>query len=324
MSKPPTTFDEFLRETLPWIDEHLAASGTAVQDRPLTAARQIVDLFVIEIHGDTKENYHQKTWFARIFKSIYKWYERRYGDTLKKSRQARALGIVTYFGTPYLLHVPLVFTEPGEDGTAWVNFPREVLPSEDPLGWIETPPPFDTMTPKRKQALRIAATHVATALRAINLDLNTADTTEEKHRGLARSVIRHFEKAASDTAANDRENSSLAIWELQMACEKSIKVYLSQKQIDYPATHDLRHLQKLALDGADWSEVRAAMPGMPSEKRVMAWRYAEIPPPKPKEMERIYKSALCLCGEYAKRLSRKLIMKNASIQIRRPPWLGEA
>jgi hypothetical protein len=131
MSKPPATFDEFLRDTLPWIDEHLAARGTAVQDRPLTAARQIVDLFVIEVRADTKENYLQKTWFAGIFKSINNWYERRYGDALRKSRQAKALGIVTYFGTPYLLRVPLVFTEPGENGTSWINFPCDVLPSED-------------------------------------------------------------------------------------------------------------------------------------------------------------------------------------------------
>ncbi len=324
MSKPPATFDEFLRDTLPWIDEHLAARGTAVQDRPLTAARQIVDLFVIEVRGDTKENYLQKTWFAGIFKSINKWYERRYGDALRKSRQAKAFGIVTYFGTPYLLRVPLVFTEPGENGTAWINFPCEVLPSEEPLDWIETPPPLDTMKPKRKLALRVAAIRVATALRAINLDMNTANLTKERHRGLARSVIRHFEKAASDTATNEAENLSLAIWELQMACEKSIKVYLSQKQIEYPATHDLRALHRLALDGTDWSEVKTAMPGMPSEKRVMAWRYAEIPPPTPKEVERVYSSALVLCGAYAKRLSRKLIMRNAAIQIRRPPWFGEA
>lgn len=324
MNKPPASFDEFLRETLPWIDEHLASSGTPVQNRPLIVACQIVDLFVIEIRGDTKENYFDKTWFAGIFKLIYKWYERRYGDTLKKSRQAKAFGIVTYFGTPYLLQVPLVFTEPGENGTAWLHFPREVLPSEDSLGWIETPLPLDTMKPKHKQALRIAATRVASALRAINLDLNLADLTEERHRGLARSVIRHLEKAASDTVANDRENISLAIWDLQMACEKSIKVYLSQKKIEYPATHDLRKLQKLALDGADWPEARAAMPGMPSEKRVIAWRYAEIRPPTPKEVERIYNSALSLCGEYAKRLSRKLVLNNASIQLRRPPWFGEA
>lgn len=323
MTKPPATFEEFLRDTLPWIDEHLAATGAAVQDRPLTAARQIVDLFIVDISGDTKENYLQKPWFAGIFKSVYQWYERRYGQTLTKSRQATALGIVSYFGTPYLLRVPLVLSEPGDNGTAWVRFPCEVLPTENPLEWIEAPPPLDAIKPKRKQSLDSDVRRVATALRAINLDLNTAALTEHEQRGLARSVIRHLEKAASDIVAHDKENISLAIWELQMACEKSIKVYLAQKHIEYPTTHDLRQLQKLAVDESDWSEAKTAMAAMPSEKRVIAWRYAEIPPPTPKEVERIYNSSLTLCGVYANRLSRKLVMKNASIQIRRPPWLGE-
>ena len=60
MNKSPATFEKFLRDTLPLLDEHLAATGTAVQDRPLTAARQIVDLFIVDIKGDTKEDYLQK------------------------------------------------------------------------------------------------------------------------------------------------------------------------------------------------------------------------------------------------------------------------
>ena len=170
----------------------------------------------------------------------------------------------------------------------------------------------------------MAVTRVATVLRAINLDLNTASLAKQEHRALARSVIRHLKKAAEDIVADDRGNVSLAIWELQMACEKTIKVYLSQQQIEYPATHNLRQLQKLALDASDWSEAKTAMAAMPSEKRVMAWRYGKIPPPTPKEVERMYSSALCLCGIYAKRLSRKLVLKNAAIQICRPPWHGEA
>lgn len=325
MSKPPASYEDFLRDVLPWLDERLAAAGTAVHDRPFTAARKIVDNFIVEVKGDTKENYFQKAWFGGIFKPIYQWYERRYGQALTKPRQPSALGVVAYFGTPYLIRVPLVFTEPGDEGTAWVRFPCEVLPVENPLEWLETPPPLHAITPKRKRALVAAVTRVATTLRAINLDLSTATHSKPKHEALARSVIRHLEKAASDTVADDRGCVSHAIWELQMACEKTIKVFLSQKQIAYPPTHDLRQLQKQAVDASDWSEAKTAMAAMPSERRVIAWRYAEIPPPTPKELERMYSSTLRLCSLYAKRLSRKFVLKkNAAIQIRRPPWHGNA
>lgn len=115
MTKPPETFEALLREVLPWIDEHLETSGTAVQERPLAAARQLVDHFVLAIEGDTKDNYLVKPWFAGIFQPVYKWYERRYGQALTRPRQASVRGLVSHFATPCLIRVPLVLAEPNED-----------------------------------------------------------------------------------------------------------------------------------------------------------------------------------------------------------------
>lgn len=324
MNNPPASYEAFLREVLPMLDERLAASGTPVQDRPRTAACQIVDHFLVEVAGDTKDKYLLKPWFAGIFQPIHKWYERRYGQARSRSRKAAVRGVVAYFATPYLVHVPLVLNEHGKGGTAWVRFPCDVLPAENPLEWIEDPPPLEAVPSKRKASLLATVTGVATSLRAISNDLNTADYDQPEHGAMARSVIRHLEKAAADTVADDTATRSLAVWELQMACEKTIKAYLSQKQIAYPATHDLRVLQKLAIGAAEWTEAKQAMAAMPSERRVMAWRYAELPPPKPKELDRVYSATLRLCRLYAARLVRKHVFKNFAVQIRLPPWREEA
>lgn len=319
----PGTFDAYLRETLPWVDKRFANDGRPVRERPLAAARFIVDHLVVGIRGGTKDDYLTKPWFAGIYQSVCKWYERRYGKVLTRSRQAHARGLVVYFGTPCLIRVPLVVTEPGNDGTAWVKFLKEVMPDEDPLGWIEDPPPLEDIPAKSKRALAASAANVATCLRRINNDLNTADLGDSAVAAMASTVMRHLNKAAVDAVADDREAGSLAIWELQMACEKTMKSYLAQKGVVFPQTHNLRNLQKLALEDTELSEAKKAMATMPSERRVIAWRYSELPPPHTRDLYRFYGAALTICRVYAGRMTRRYVFNNFAIQLRRPAWLGE-
>lgn len=316
-------FEAFLRETLPWIDELFSKDGRSIQDRPLAAAQIIVDHFIVNIEGDTKDGYLTKLWFAGIYQPVYTWYEKRYGKALTRSRKARTHGLVHYFGSPLLFQLPLVLSEPGPDGTSWLRFPKEILPSEQPLEWIESPPPLDDIPVKQKEKLTVLTRQIATLLRGINNNINTAELKTSGHRALVGMVIRHLEKAAIDATADDPSASSLAIWELQMACEKTMKGYLAQRGVIYPETHDLRVLQKLASDQADFSDAKKAMATMPSERRVIAWRYSELPPPKPSEFFRIYGAALALCNIYASRMSRKYVFNNFAVQLRRPPWHGE-
>lgn len=236
------SYEALLCETLPWIDERFSKDGRPVHERPFAAARIIVDHFIVEIEGDTKVDYFTKLWFARIYEPIYAWYEARYGEALTRSRQEQTRGLVLYFGTPLLFRLPLVLNEPGRDGTTWLRFPKEVLAQETPLHWIETPPPLALIPAKRREALAGSTRHIAKLLRAINNDLNTADLGKSGSRALVGSVLRHLEKAAVDASAEDLGATSLGIWELQMACEKTMKAYLAQKEIAYPHTHDLRAL----------------------------------------------------------------------------------
>lgn len=41
----------------------------------------VIEHFVVEIKGDTKDNYLSKPWFVSFFDPILKWYERRYGKS---------------------------------------------------------------------------------------------------------------------------------------------------------------------------------------------------------------------------------------------------
>lgn len=304
---------------MPWIDERFAKDGKPVHERPFAAAQVVVDLLIVQIEGDTKDNYLTKPWFAAIFGPVLKWYERRYGDALLTRRQAQTVGLVQYFGSPLTFRVPLVLNEPGDGGTTWVRFPKELLPGEDPLGWLDTPPPLNAMPAKRRETLRTSAAEVASLLRGINNDINTADLGRSAARTLVGTVVKHFEKAAIDGASSDQQTVALGVWDLQMACEKTMKAFLARAGVTYPETHDLRALQRLASLSGDVAEAKKSLSAMPSERRVMAWRYSEMDPPKPAEFFRIYLAALTLCRVYAARMPRNYVFSNFAVQLRRPP-----
>lgn len=322
-TRTPDTIEAVLRELLPWIDEHLLSKGgRPVHERPLEAARIFVDHFIVKIRGDTKDGYWNKPWFRGIYQLVSKWYERRYGKALTRPPNAQTHGFVLYFGSPLLFRLPLVLTEPENDGTVWVRFPKEVLPGEEVIKWFGSQPPLDALPAKRREAFTASTKQIANLLRSIHNALTTADLGASGPRTLVSTVMRHLEKAAVDATTSDQGTAALAVWELQMACEKTMKGYLAQQATTYPKTHDLRALQKLASPHADFADTKRAMASMPSEKRVMAWRYSELAPPTPNELFRIYGATLTLCKAYASRMSREFVFNNFAVQIRRAPWVG--
>lgn len=318
-SKP--TLESLLQESLPWIDERFAKDGKPVHQRPFAATRVIIELFVVEIEGDTKDDYLSKPWFVGFFDPVSKWYERRYGKALLTSPQSTTIGLVHYFNSPITFHVALVISEPGENGTTWVRFPKEVLPTEDPLTWLDAAPPLDAMSEKRRENLRASVRMVADLLRGINNDLNTADLGKSTARSLVGTVLKHLGKAATDGASHDPQAVALGVWELQMACEKTMKAFLTQINAAHPETHDLRALHNLVNADTDrTAEAKPFLSAIPLERRVLAWRYSEIAPPSPAEFLRFYMATLKIVALYASRMNRRHVFTNFAVQLKKPPW----
>lgn len=318
------TLNAFLRQTLPWIDEGLSKSGKPLPERALTAAQFIVEHLVHEVEGGLTDAYLEKPWFASIYQATEQWFRAKYGGNLLRAPRSDARGLVEYQGLLLLLRVPLVIAEPTEDTTLWLTFPKEVLAGEDPISWMENAPPLEAMPTKRRLALTAECTCVASQLRGIQNDLLSAGSDWPRPDALRASVLRHLGKAAIDATAGELEALSPSVWELQMACEMTMKGFLAQQQVPYPETHDLRQLHKLAATDTTWNEAKAALGFMPVVPRVMRLRYSEVPPPTPREFMRMYKAALTICRLYAARMSRKYVFNNFAVHLSCPPWFGEA
>ena len=311
----------YLNDFLPSIDQAFSTAGMPVSKRPMEAARFLVDHLVLEVSGDTKENYLLKPWFGSIFRPVQDWYKNRYGKAQVHPESVLA-GAVKHHGALYLLRIPLTVTKPQGDGTCSVTFAKDVLPGEEPAAWIVNGPSLEQMRPKQLAALQKEATSTATRVRYIANDLRTADLVDDSARKMVNSVLRHLDKAASDMCAQGPEAASLAVWDLHMACEKVMKAYLTQEGISYPMIHDLRDLNLLSPLKHDWSLVKATLARFPSERRVMQLRYQEVDAPTLSDLWRFYDVALQICATYASRMNRKYVLDNFTVHLRRPPWLG--
>jgi len=287
----------------------------------MEAARFIVDELIVDIKGDTKDNYLQKSWFASIFLTVQDWYKKRYGIAQVHPKRD-VHGVVKHFGAFYLLRIPLTLTKPQGDGTCWLIFAKDVLSEEDATTWILNGPSLDGLRSRQVVTLRREATKTATHIRGIANDLMTADVADDADRAMVASVLRHLDKAAADICAPGHESASLAVWDLHMACEKVMKAYLRQESVVYPMIHDLRELNRLSPAKHDWSAVKLALGGFPSEARVMQWRYQTIATPSGEELWRFYGIALQVCSTYASRMTRKWTFNNFSVHLKNPPWLG--
>jgi len=316
----PASYEALLAETLPMLDELFAKENRPVHARPFEAACFIVDNMIVDISGDTKDDYLSKPWFSSIYLPVIRWYEQRYGTELPHPKHPTAHGLVSHFGALYALRVELVLTEIDKDGHRWVRFPKEVLPKEDPASWLASPPRLENLKPNRRAALVETSRHVANRLRSTNNSLTTATHSSDAARRMASTIVRHLDKATLDATSPNTEAITFAPWELQMACEKTIKAFLAQKGVEYPETHDLRQLNKLAQPMLNWPEASRSLSAIPTTSRVMKWRYGETVAPTLAEVWRMYGASVELIHGYATRMPRTFTFNNFAVKLKKAPW----
>lgn len=317
-------FDEFLSEALPDFDEVLAAQGVDLTQRSFRAAMLIVEHCIVEIKGDTKDDYFHKAWFGSLFRAVNAWYEKRYGNAFQQRKPSTALTVISIFGTPFRAEVPLVINEaPLPDKTFWLCFPIAVMPNEEHMNWVISPPNFDSSTDGDREAASLALIEAGTHLRATHVNVMTADHETERTRSLAQGIIPHLEKGALDIVRSEPNGRSIAVWELNFACEKAIKTFLRQQQLDPPNTHDVHRLHKMATDYFGPNEMDSAVAVLPSEKVAVKHRYAELPSPSLADVLSIYRAALRISAGYSQKLTRKYTFNNAKFQLKMPPWLDK-
>lgn len=325
MSSETHPFHTILWQELAVIDELFGEAGVELQQRPLLAALDFVKYCMVAIRDEKGERKPQvpqvltERWFALLVEDVETWYRKRYGDSLDRRPRRTATGLVVIWGTAFAVDVPLSATRPGNPGeTVWLSFPAAVRDGEDPLSWLRSPPNLKVLRPEELDELRDVASEVAELLRSVNVSLlgitkGGAQSTALLHRVRSHleSAVRHATDSPSDTA--------LGCWDLQMACECSMKATLDTLAGDFPKTHNLFRLHRQTT-GFSESLPREWLSALPSSKRMIDFRYGIGRRPSVSAFFDYYKNALRIVhGAIGPIVAFGL--KDAELEISRPPWI---
>lgn len=322
------TVADILASVLPIIDKGLAAQQILVEMRPLHAAVQFCRDFVLEVRVDGREwtpdlenlDFLTEKWFRGIYHLTEEWYERRYGQALKTKAQHHALAFVLAYGIPLRINVPLSTKTSGErPKTMWLSFPDALLPDEEPLEWISAPPNLVEMESKEKGRLLRDVKQVCNYLRSISShEMGITGLTAEG-RGLVSTARGHLDTAARQVLEHwQKTGTAKAAWELQVACESTLKAVAETKTGSFRASHDLFVLFD---DAAPYLNhfPRHEIKKMPRWEKMIDYRYAQGKPPRLEEVFRYYLSALRVVDGCFRDLAT-LILGKGSFLIGLPPW----
>lgn len=304
------------------IDSIQSKKGQPLHLRPFEAADLIARHSIVKVEGDNdKDNFIEKPWFAAIYAEIDKWYVARYGS-LMKIQPDNATGLIVHRGMPHTIDVPKTISVLQEDGLVKLTFPSKLYPAEEPMAWVR--PKISKRSIGAgdcKLIKRIANT--CNDLRQIGLNTGSAGGKNTGVPLMAASIVVHLSKAAAAASSHHKESNSLALWDLHLACEKSLKSLLAQRKIQFLKTHELTKLNDLLPDLEVRERAHRVIRRLPDEKKVIRHRYLQEATVSPNRFYVFYSLALRLCVIYTSMLTQKIRIADASFFLKKPPWFSQ-
>lgn len=307
-------------EHMPFIDEILQESKIAIFERFIRAASIFVDVAITDSSfGSKEELLKSEAFFQGIIPLVRDWYWEKYGELSKSPKDKFYSAIINPYGQPVLVKIPSAISRievPNE--TAWFTLPDCLQESESLTDMIQTPSILDKLPSNEKEVLLLEFDEVVFMTRAINLNIMSASELDAETTNMAQGIWSHFEKAIVDILSFQNQQASIGCWELHLAIEKTLKVYLKQADGKKHYGHNLNTLgdkARLYIPEIDLSMIKS----LPSDKDAIQFRYSELVK-NVDEAVGYYKKALALVTLITSKLPRKYGFNNASFLIKMAPW----
>ena len=316
------TFDDIVAILLPEIDEMIASRGEPLFGRPQRAAMIIVEHCIIEIRGESKDNYFTKPWFGALLAAVIDWYDKVYGEAMLSRIAQSHTAVIVIRHTPTALEVPLTLTSPiAEDNTFWITLAADVLPGENPIDWLVHPPKLSELSEEQLGQAASSAALTGGLVRRISNGLMTIGNQSKSALKHAALVLPYLQSAAQSILQPNRQGLSTAIWEANFAAENAIKCHLRHaRALKVPNVHDIRQLDSSAVGWPRPPELDVAVSVMPSGINVIQHRYGELGEVPLSHAMEVYQASLIICKHYANAIApKKFRLENARFQMRAPP-----
>jgi HEPN domain-containing protein len=314
---------ELIEMQLEMVDDWYAEQGISVNQRLLKATILIAGNCISSESTPESTNVVDKPWFPVVFELVEYWYKDRYGEDYfnQDNREFRS-GIVTIYNNPFEVRIPLTIFKPEEVGkTVWITFPNEVLDEEEPLDWIQNKPNLNRLNDDQLDCLEKDIIEVSSSIRNIHMGLISADFTEPPNTTLAGSIQTHLSHAATNILQSRTEDLSLSFWECHLAVEKVIKLYLRQKNLSPPNTHDLNKLRRLTEQHIQSGVLDEQFSRLVSDKDAIKYRYGEHEDVTLAHAIGNYRDTLKIVEFFAEALNRKRDLNNLSMLVKILPWM---
>ena len=231
-------------EHMPFIDSLIQESNIPIFDRFMRAAILFVDVAINDSSYRSKEELLESKFFSEgIIPLVNDWYLGKYGGLAINSRNKALSGIINPFSQPVLIKIPSTTSRvevPNE--TAWLTFPDCLQEGETLNDMIQTPSVLDKLPSEEMEVLLSEFDDVVSMTRSININIMSASDLDIETTDMVQGIWSHFEKAVTDILSFRGQQASIGCWELHLAIEKTLKVFLKQMDRKKHLGHDLNKL----------------------------------------------------------------------------------
>ncbi len=311
---------EAIDEHMLFIDEHLKKLNVPIFDRFMHAAYLFFDIAIVDSSFENKEELlKSKAFFEGIIPLVNDWYWDRYGELAKDQTDKHYSGIITPYGHPVLVKIPETISKaevPYE--TAWFTFPDCLRKEETIVDMAQTKIDLDRLSSDEKERLREEFSEVVSLTRKINLNINSAYGLDKDAANMAKGIWCHIEKSITDILSFKSSQASIGCWELHLAIEKTLKIYLKQALGVRRTGHDLNKLSS-EINNHDANLDFSVIQSLPSDKDAIKMRYSELVKNVNAAVD-YYKKALRLIEEVTSKYEKKYSFNNASLLLKVAPW----
>jgi HEPN domain-containing protein len=311
--------DNSIIELLPIIDEELGSINIPLNQRPFQAACTLVDKVITKIRGNDRNDYYEKPWFIHIYNKTYDWYENKYADRFANDKsKSTILAHVIFSGVIYRIGIPIVLSEPADDESmSWMIIPKDILPYENVLNWIELKPNISLFTSNEKELLINNISSIGLYHRNINNSLMSVSIIPEQIKSFGYGAVANFQTASNIISDNKTNEFDTAIWEIHIAVEKMLKLALFQKDNEIPYIHDLRKLNNKLTQNSIVKQ-NSFFNLFPDDHTAINARYGQIHLSNLETVNQYFVLGLEYCSNIAESLDRILIMRNGRFLLKNP------
>lgn len=303
---------------MPSINQRMSEKDIPINKRLIRACCCFINEVIADKFDDEELKYFRDDvdLGRKIAMLIFDWYYDNYGELAKMPNEKYYSGIITLHNHPLRVNIPDKTIIAIEDRKIYF-FSRQLQSTESLSDMVQSDLQIDKLK-KHQDNMLSDFSEVVKMSRSINLNIKEIDKEDKDNVHMAQGIWSHFEKAILDILSLKNPQVSIACWELHLAIEKALKVYVKQLTNKKETGHNLNDFVKIVKvydPDLDFSLIKS----LPSDKENIKRRYSESITGV-SDVVNHYKNTLELVFNITNKYKRSDFFENRIFSLQDAPW----